>query len=233
MSSSTTTVSVTVGETDTNTPVISPTTLAKRKQSRILEFMTRTPRPVVETPTREEEVTIGDDRTADDVILEQAEKGGVIIVNDDENKDDELEKMTIATKVISDSTGSNQDHDDEVMLTPSTRDDVNIEVCKPTKRGQCVLHGVMMKKVGVSSKKWCDRGGGRGYGWRTHKVTKYICSAKNKINNRPNISSKERFGDYQSSDESVWGLSRVGAAAETFRGDLELSKDYPGEMKGK
>ena len=194
-SSTTTTVSVTVGGTDThtNTPVLSPSTMAKRKQSRILEFMTRTPRPVVETPTKEEEVTIGSGRIADYVILEQTKKGGVIVVSDDENKDDELERMTIATKVISDSKGPNQDHVDEVMLTPSTRDEVSTVVCKPTKKGQCVLHGVMMKKLSVSSKKWCDRGGGRGYGWRTQKVTKYICTAKNNINNGPDIYTKEKF----------------------------------------
>ena len=69
MSSSTTTVSVTVGGTDTNTPVLSPPTVAKRKQSRILEFVTRTPRPVVETPTKEEEDTIGTDGIVDDVIF--------------------------------------------------------------------------------------------------------------------------------------------------------------------
>ena len=95
------------------------------------------------------------------------------------------------------------------------------------------MHDIKMKKLSVSSKKWCDRGGGRGYGWKTQKVTKYICTAKNIINKGPDISDEERFSDYQSSGNSVLGLSRVGAIVETLRGDLELSKDYQGEMKGK
>ena len=128
--------------------------------------------------------------------------------------------MTIATKVISDSKESSQDHADEVMLAPSTGEKMNNEVCKPTKRGQCVVHDSMMKKLNVSSKKWCDRGGGQGYGWKTQKVTKYNCTAKNIINKRPDISDEERFSDCQSSGNSVLGLSRVGAIVETLRGDL-------------
>ena len=127
MSPSTTTVSVTVGGTDTNTPVLSPPTVAKRKQSRILEFVTRTPRPVVETPTKEEEDTIGPDEIVDDVILEQTEGGRAIIVKDDVNKDDELKRMTITTKVLTDSKESSKDHVDEVMIAPSTGERMNDE----------------------------------------------------------------------------------------------------------
>ena len=99
------------------------------------------------------------------------------------------------------------------------------KVCKLTKRGQYEVHDIKMKKLSVSSKKWCDRGGGRGYGWKTQKVTKYICTAKNIINKGPDISDEERFGDYQSSGNSVLGLSRVGAIVETLRGGSEMSKD--------
>ena len=110
---------------------------------------------------------------------------------------------------------------------------MNDLVCKPTKRGQCVVHDIKMKKLSASSKKWCDRGGGRGYGRKTQKVTKYICTAKKTTNKEPDISDEGRFSDYQSSGNSVLGLSRVGDVVETLRGGSELSRDYPGEMKGK
>ena len=41
-----------------------------------------------------------------------------------------------------------------------------------------VLHGIKMKKLSISSKKWVDRGGNKGYGWKTSKVPRYICEVK-------------------------------------------------------
>ena len=37
---------------------------------------------------------------------------------------------------------------------------------------------------------WCDLGKGRGYGWRTKKVPKYICRDKKNVPEVPNISTK-------------------------------------------
>ena len=37
------------------------------------------------------------------------------------------------------------------------------------------MHKCEMKKYVVSSKKWVDCGGGRGYGYKQSKVTKYRC----------------------------------------------------------
>ena len=37
-----------------------------------------------------------------------------------------------------------------------------------------------------SKKTWCDRGNGRGYGWRTKKVPKFICRDAGKV---PDVSS--------------------------------------------
>ena len=56
------------------------------------------------------------------------------------------------------------------------------KVCKLTKRGQYEVHDIKMKKLSVSSKKWCDRGGGRGYGWKTQKAYKiYLHSYENNL----------------------------------------------------
>ena len=56
-----------------------------------------------------------------------------------------------------------------------------MEICKPDKRGRCLQHKCDMKKFSVSSKKWVDRGGGKGFGWKQAKVTKYRCLNKERI----------------------------------------------------
>ena len=48
--------------------------------------------------------------------------------------------------------------------------------CEIKRGGYCRTHEVMTKKFQVSSKKWADRGGGRGYGYVNKKVMKYVCS---------------------------------------------------------
>ena len=63
-------------------------------------------------------------------------------------------------------------------------------VCKNDDRGRCRLHGSEMIKLNVSKQVWCDRGKGRGYGWRTKKVPKYICRDKKNVPEVPNISTK-------------------------------------------
>ena len=49
-----------------------------------------------------------------------------------------------------------------------------------------------MSKVSVSSKKWCDRGKGKGFGWKTFKTTKYICKLRlSSTNNTPDLDLTE------------------------------------------
>ena len=43
-------------------------------------------------------------------------------------------------------------------------------ICKPDRRGRCVQHNCEMKKYMVTSKKWVDRGGGKGYGSRLQNI---------------------------------------------------------------
>ena len=65
--------------------------------------------------------------------------------------------------------------------------------------GEGVTHEIMAKKIQVTSKKWVDRGGGRGHGHVTRKVTKYACNGSNVRNvnninvgrNNPNIQNLE------------------------------------------
>ena len=63
-------------------------------------------------------------------------------------------------------------------------------VCKNDDRGQCQLHGNLMIKLTINKRVWCDRGKGRGYGWRTKRIPKYICRDAKKIPEAPSVSSK-------------------------------------------
>ena len=56
--------------------------------------------------------------------------------------------------------------------------DRKLPPCIATKKGLCSQHGTKMTKNVITSKKWCDRGNGRGYGYKTMKTTKYICKSR-------------------------------------------------------
>ena len=77
------------------------------------------------------------------------------------------------------------DQDDKVMIsnenekltvTPSMNVKNEKKLCKPDKMGVCRDHGCEIKKFMVSTKKWCDRGKGKGWGWVSKRVTKYACT---------------------------------------------------------
>ena len=57
----------------------------------------------------------------------------------------------------------------------------------------------MMNKIGVSAQMWGKLSWNRGYGYKTLKVTKYICKDRGKpIQGGLEKDSDERFSDYQS-----------------------------------
>ena len=57
----------------------------------------------------------------------------------------------------------------------STTTTPSVESCRQNRKGYCEEHRCQGKRVTVSSKKWKDRGGGRGYGYVTQRVTRFIC----------------------------------------------------------
>ena len=59
---------------------------------------------------------------------------------------------------------------------PQSSEVVEKKLCKPDKMGVCRDHGCEIKKFMVSTKKWCDRGKGKGWGWVSKRVTKYACT---------------------------------------------------------
>ena len=87
---------------------------------------------------------------------------------------------------------------------PSSAGGDELEVCFKTGRGHCGVHGTEMKKIIVSSKKWGKLSNNRGYGYKTTKVTKYICRNRgNPTQGGLRSDSDERFRDCQSQQNTV------------------------------
>ena len=65
--------------------------------------------------------------------------------------------------------------------------------CEMRKDGYCVTHQIENnKKFYVTSKKWKDRGKGRGFGWVSSKILKFQCSMRTSIQNIGNIHQESR-----------------------------------------
>ena len=67
--------------------------------------------------------------------------------------------------------GSNRPNGEENVSTVECEK----KLCKPDKRGYCCVHGTKMKTQSISSKKWADKGGTKGFGWKYFKTKKYLC----------------------------------------------------------
>ena len=66
--------------------------------------------------------------------------------------------------------------------TPSVEDNVKLNEiskrvkCEPGQNGKCIIHDCEMRQISVTTKKWRDRGKGRGYGYVSVKIPQFICS---------------------------------------------------------
>ena len=107
-------------------------------------------------------------------------------------EEEKLEEVTEEERGVQELMSTKEDmstsENNELTTAPSVVQQ-NL-VCKNDGRGHCGLHGSEMIKLNVSKQVWCDRGKGRGYGWRTKKVPKYICRDKKNIPEVPTISTK-------------------------------------------
>ena len=61
-----------------------------------------------------------------------------------------------------------------LLATPSMGNTIN---CSINRKGFCNTHREQTEKTLISTKKWRDRGGGRGFGYVTVKSTKYYCKS--------------------------------------------------------
>ena len=83
----------------------------------------------------------------------------------------------------------------------------------------------MMKMISVSSKKWCDLGRNKGYGWKYGKTRKFICGDKDNPPLCPGTTDhKERFSDTLSAQNS----SRGKLGSDNDVGILECSTGIDG-----
>ena len=78
---------------------------------------------------------------------------------------------------------------------PSSEVKERPRVCKIDDQGYCETHCHQSSSIKISVRKWRDRGGGKGFGWRTVKEQKFICKRRNSGPVAPNISSQNRFSD--------------------------------------
>ena len=87
--------------------------------------------------------------------------------------------------------------------------------CKFNRKGFCLTHLDQAEKQKISSKVWQDRGGGRGYGFVTRKVTKYLC--RHRVKTIPQLSdvSTERGSVITTTNKSP-NLSEPGRKDENI-----------------
>ena len=112
---------------------------------------------------------------------------GIGIVDNLESKKDESKDgiVFVEEDQVARRMPEHRDQDDKVKIsnenekltvTPSMNVKNEKKLCKPDKMGVCRDHGCEIKKFMVSTKKWCDRGKGKGWGWVSKRVTIYACT---------------------------------------------------------
>ena len=74
--------------------------------------------------------------------------------------------------------------------------DTNVSTkCEFTRKGVCKNHGTTSTKISVQSPTWKDRGGGKGFGFVTKHVTRYICTARKSLPIDLDISTNNLIAD--------------------------------------
>ena len=85
--------------------------------------------------------------------------------------------------------------------------DQEVMKCTFTKDGTCNDHGMKAEKLSIPTKKWAKKRGG-GYGWKTVKISRFLCRAKKNLPVEPDIdrhvlpSASQDFRDFSGSQDS-------------------------------
>ena len=110
-------------------------------------------------------------------------------------------------------------NDQDQAVSNEVMNDRGVMKCNFTKDGFCNTHGWKASKLSIPTKKWAAKRGG-GFGWKTVRVTRFLCKARNDVPAEPEIStsvissnSQERFRDFSGSIENN-GLGDLPAAFE-------------------
>ena len=124
-----------------------------------------------------------------------------------------------------DSENVNVETNQEMNVMIPTPSVAEIEKCK-IEKGYREKHQIRTVKRSVTSKKWKDRGGGRGFGWVSQKVVKYLCEPgveSRKAHSISNNSEKSRNLDTEPGCSDV-NLTRVDGGRKTS--DVGIRESY-------
>ena len=111
-----------------------------------------------------------------------------------------------------------------LLATPSMGNTIN---CNIDRKGFCSTHGERAEKTLITSKKWRDRGGGRGFGYVTVKSTKYYCKPGVIAKKSIDIDQESRNLDMPGSvSNNLTGLVRdldvgVSGIKSSYRGQVD------------
>ena len=129
---------------------------------------------------------------------EAVEGGGLRVNNSTEGNNKKMKED------VPDNLQYKETTKEEREITPSVeQQEEKAVVCVGTKQGQCETHGCDGEFVKISSKKWRDRGKGRGYGYVQTKVRKFICRYKKSNPSTSTVNPKDRFRDDPARDDSI------------------------------
>ena len=89
-----------------------------------------------------------------------------------------------------------------------------------TRKFFCMTHNCPTTKVALSTKKWGNKGGGRGYGWLHQKVSKEICRPRDRVlgdhdistsvvisNRSPGLETSERESHFGNKSFGLVGIT--------------------------
>ena len=95
----------------------------------------------------------------------------------DPRTDDQPPTLDIDVRLDEQTETPGRLHNDKGVIDRQHQPEVTTD-CSISRKGYCKTHEQIAKKIAVTSKKWQDRGGGKGFGFVSRKQTKYICSAR-------------------------------------------------------
>ena len=118
------------------------------------------------TPSMKENVKV-DMKTLDDKSFDEKVRSEEPTPSIDENVKPDMK--TLDDKSFGENVSSKE-------LTPSMNPNTMRVKCEPSRTGKCIIHDCVMRQISVTTKKWRDRGKGRGFGYVSVKTPQFICS---------------------------------------------------------
>ena len=108
------------------------------------------------------------------------------------NDNDGGKNVTIIEEDVN--TQVQDEHPFPVMSTAPSMENSDV-TCKPDKLGLCRTHRCGGSITKVSSKKWKDRGGGRGYGYVHSTTKKFLCDSRKSFCRKTGMFASDRLRD--------------------------------------